>query len=49
MNPFSSKVTFKAMSGTSVQICTEVQNRMFPQKVHPNSPLQLVVGTSGEL
>ena len=38
VNSFSSELSFKAMPGISVQICTEVENRKLPQIIHPNHP-----------
>ena len=37
-NYFSSELSLKAMPGISAQICTEVENRKFPQKIHPQPP-----------
>ena len=38
VNSFSSELSLKAMPGISVQICTEVENRKLPQKIHPQPP-----------
>ena len=38
MNSFYGELSLKAMRGISVQICTEIENRKLPQKIHPQPP-----------
>ena len=38
MSSFASELSLKAMPGISVQICTEVENRKLPQKIHSQPP-----------
>ena len=38
VNSFSSELSFKAIPGISVKICTEVENRKLSQKIDPQPP-----------